>query len=126
MTHPLFRYSVVIALSFTFISLLTSCSHIGELKTTPEKHRPMLENGNTRVMEVILAPGEKVPLHNHDLPAVIIVHQPSRSIVRDSSGKIVSDATAPKGAYWTPANGPHYSIENAGKQTMHLYRIEVK
>jgi len=77
-------------------------------------------------MEVILPPGGTVPLHNHDLPAVIIVHQTSRSIVRDSSGKIVSDTTVPKGAYWTPSHGPLYSLENAGAQTMHLYRVELK
>lgn len=77
-------------------------------------------------MEVILPPGANVPLHNHDLPAVIIVHQTSQSTIRDATGKIVSQATPPKGAYWTPAHGPHYSIQNTGKTTMHLYRVELK
>ena len=109
---------------------LNSCSHLHPnhhaLKPVPDGHKPILENQRARVMEVILPPGGKVPLHNHDLPAVIIVHQTSESIVRDATGKIVSQGAPPKGAYWTPANRPHYSIENAGKKTMHLYRVEVK
>ncbi|MGJ8655478.1 MAG: hypothetical protein ACSHX6_03430 [Akkermansiaceae bacterium] len=104
---------------------LTSCTQ-HHLKPAPAGHHPILENDRTRVMEVILPPGEKVPLHNHDLPAVIIVHQTSQSTIRDATGKIVSKATPPRGAYWTPAHGPHYSIQNTGNTTMHLYRIELK
>jgi len=81
------------------LSCLTSCSQHQVLKPLPHGHKPILENDRARVMEVILPPGGKVPLHTHDLPAVIIIHQTSKSIVRNS---------------------------NAGKKTMHLYRIEVK
>ena len=102
---------------------LTGCT---SLKPAPEGHRPILENQRVRVMEVLLPPGGKVPLHNHDLPGVIIVDQTSTSIVRDAKGKIVSNGAPPKGAYWVTANGPYYSIENAGKTTMQLYRVEVK
>ena len=120
-----FQYARGSFLLAIFFILHCSCSK-QTLMPSPKGHRPIQENHSTRVMEVILPPGAKVPLHNHDLPAVIIVHQTSRSIVRNSAGEIVSDATVPKGAYWTPAHGPHYSIENAGKQTMYLYRVDIK
>lgn len=127
---PLHTRNVSIVAIFLYICLC-SCSQSTlpqkqTLKSAPNQHRSILENDHTRVMEVILPPGEKVPLHNHDLPAVIIIHQTSRAIVRNSNGEIVSDATPPIGAYWTIANRPLYSIENAGKQTMHLYRVEIK
>lgn len=111
-----------VIMGFTALGLL-SCT---ALKPAPEGHQPILENQRVRVMEVLLPPGGKVPLHNHDLPGVIIVDQTSVSIVRDAKGKVVSKGAPPKGAYWVTAHGPHYSIENAGKTTMHLYRVEVK
>ena len=77
-------------------------------------------------MEIINPPGAKIPLHNHDLPGVIIVHRTAKSIVRNSAGQIVSKGAPPKGVAWVEAHGPHYSIENIDDHPIHLYRIEVK
>ena len=60
------------------------------------------------------------------LTALFFVHQTSKNIVRNSAGEVVSKGTPPPGAVWAEANGPHYSIENIGDDTIHLYRIEVK
>ena len=77
-------------------------------------------------MEIINKPGGIIPLHNHDLPGVIIVHQTAKNIIRNRKGEIVSKGAPSKGAVWAEANGPHYSIENIDTHAMHLYRIEVK
>ena len=77
-------------------------------------------------MEITNPPGGIIPLHNHDLPGIIIVHETAENIIRNADGKIVNKSTPPKGAFWVEANGPHYSIENVGDNPIHLYRIEVK
>ena len=108
--------------------LLSSCSHHShhKLRPAPEGHKPIFENHRVRVMEIINLPGGKIPLHNHDLSGVIIVHRTAENIIRDSTGKIVSKGTPPTGAVWAEAHGPHYSIENIDSKPMHLYRVEVK
>lgn len=109
------------------LCLLTSaCSNHSHSEYPPEGHVPIFENHRVRVMEIVNPPGGKIPLHNHDLPGVIIVHQTAENIIRNSSGKIVSKGKPPQGAVWAEANGPHYSIENIDTTPMHLYRIELK
>ena len=77
-------------------------------------------------MKIVNPPGGKIPLHNHDLPGVIIVHRTANNIVRNAQGETVSRGAPPEGAAWVEAHGPLYSIENIDDHTMLLYRIELK
>jgi len=113
---------------FSFALLVSSCashSHLGST-TQAEGHTPIFENGEVRVMEIINPPGGKIPLHNHNLPGVIIVHETAENLIRNSRGEVVQRGAPAKGAYWANAHGPHYSIENIDTKPMHLYRIEIK
>jgi len=44
----------------------------------PGSHRVVLENELTRVLEVMIAPGEREPEHTHRWPSVMVVHRPAR------------------------------------------------
>jgi hypothetical protein len=44
----------------------------------PDSHRVLSENDRTRVLEVIIAPGEREPEHTHRWPSIMVVHQPAR------------------------------------------------
>ncbi len=115
----------LISLAGTLSLLSSACSHHSHSEP-PEGHEPVFENHRVRVMEIVNPPGGMIPLHNHDLPGVIIVHRTAENIIRNANRQIVSQGKPPQGVVWAEAHGPHYSIENIDTIPMHLYRVEVK
>ena len=94
-------------------------------------HRVVLENELTRVLEVIIAPGEREPEHTHRWPSVMVVHRPAR--IRYYTGDILtftspeepsSDASGPR-VSWLDPEGPH-SVENIDGHPYGAFRIELK
>jgi hypothetical protein len=94
-------------------------------------HRILFENDLVRYLEVIIGPGDFVPMHTHRWPSVIYVQSTSDFIRRDGEGRILfgpRQAGAPPKTpvvEWVGPLPPH-SIENVGASTVHLLTVELK
>lgn len=97
----------------------------------PKFHRPILENASVRVLETVVEPGETVPVHTHQWPAVTVVFQGSELLRHDDSGNVLWDSREAGGgpedgtAGWTPPLGPH-TLTNVGERTLRVITVEIK
>jgi hypothetical protein len=94
-------------------------------------HRRLFENEHVRYLEVIIHPGEIVPVHTHRWPSVIYVQGTSDFIRRDGEGRVLFDSRRAGPPPKTPAVEwvgplPPHSIENVSKSVVHLLTLEVK
>ena len=97
----------------------------------PQNHRVLLENEKVRVLDVVVAPGTREPLHAHCLPSVLTVLQGGRARDYDADGKISDEGSVvPSGkstpfSFWLERTPPH-SVENLDSIPIHLIRVELK
>lgn len=105
----------------------------------PGSHRVLLENDRVRVLEVVVPPGVKEPVHTHRWPSVFYITDPSwlrYYPVLSVDGKLVAGAPSggahsgdpPKGAqapFWLGPEGPH-AVENVGPRAFRAIRVEIK
>jgi hypothetical protein len=94
-------------------------------------HRKLFENGEVRYLEVIIRPGEFVPVHTHRWPSVIYVQSTSDFIRRDGEGRVLFDSRKAGPVRKTPVVEwvgplPPHSIENVGASIVHLLTVELK
>jgi hypothetical protein len=93
----------------------------------PRSHRTLFENDVVRVLEVIIEPGVREPLHTHRAPSIMIVDEPTR--IRYYTGDTLTfEASAGGGerrVSWLGPEPPH-SVENIGVRRYHAYRIELR
>ena len=55
----------------------------------PEHHKLRYESRLVRVLEVVIPPGDVVPYHLHDTPAVFIVLKPARLQLLNAEGDVL-------------------------------------
>jgi hypothetical protein len=96
----------------------------------PHHHRLLFENERVRVLETIVLPGEIVPLHTHQWPAVYHLVSWSDILRRGPAGDVQVDTRgqpppATPGARWAGPLGPH-TLENVGSGTVHVVSVELK
>lgn len=98
----------------------------------PENHKILLENDKVRVLEVVLKPGEREPIHHHRWPSVLYIQEAGDFIDFDMDGNVVFDSrdlrTPMKFPFtmWKEAEAPH-SVENISKTIpIRLIRVETK
>jgi hypothetical protein len=94
-------------------------------------HRKLFENDHVRYLEVIIRPGEFVPVHTHRWSSVVYVQSTSDFIRRDGEGRVLFDSRKAGGPPKTPAVEwlgplPPHSIENVGTSVVHLLIVELK
>jgi hypothetical protein len=94
-------------------------------------HRNLFENEHVRYLEVIIRPGESVPVHTHRWCSVIYVQSTSDFIRRDGDGRVLFDSRHTGALPKTPAVEwvgplPPHSIENVGTTVVHLLTVELK
>jgi hypothetical protein len=94
-------------------------------------HRKLFENEHVRYLEVIIRPGESVPVHTHRWCSVIYVQSTSDFIRRDGDGRVLFDSRHAGALPKTPALEwvgplPPHSIENVGTTVVHLLTVELK
>ena len=58
------------------------------IQAAPHSHKMLFENGDVRVLEVIIPPGEREPVHTHCTPSVMIVDGPA--MIRYYQGRSAS------------------------------------
>jgi hypothetical protein len=94
-------------------------------------HRNLFENEHVRYLEVIIRPGDFVPVHTHRWPSVIYVQSTSDFVRRDGEGRVLFDSRKAGALPKTPAvewvgSLPPHSVENVGKSVVHLLTVELK
>jgi hypothetical protein len=94
-------------------------------------HRNLFENDHVRFLEVIIRPGDFVPVHTHRWPSVVYVQSTSDFIRRDGQGRVLFDSRQAGALPTTPAIEwlgplPPHSVENVGTSNVHLLTVELK
>jgi hypothetical protein len=97
----------------------------------PSFHRKLFENDHVRYLEVIIRPGDFVPVHTHRWSSVVYVQSTSDFIRRDGEGRVLFDSRKAGQLPKTPAVEwvgplPPHSIENIGTSDVHLLTVELK
>jgi hypothetical protein len=95
----------------------------------PSNHRVLLENDRVRVLEVIVNPGEREPVHAHCLPGVEYTMSGGKYRNYDGQGKVISEGQDPPGSFPTTSwsePAPPFSYENLDTTPMRMLRIELK
>ena len=96
----------------------------------PETHKVLLENDEVRVLDVVIPPKAKEPVHAHCLPSVVYYMSMKTFVVYDGKGKVLFDSrTAPPQFVpfvgWLDPQAPH-AIENLSDEPLHLVATELK
>ena len=97
----------------------------------PGNHRVLLENDQVRVLDVVVPPHTKEPVHAHCSPSVLYIMEASAFIDHDANGKVLLDTRALETpltfplTMWKEPEAPH-SVENLSDQPLHLIRVELK
>lgn len=101
------------------------------LVAAPEQHRLLMENPRVRVLDTLIAPGERTPVHTHQWPAVHYVASWSDFVRRDPDDNVLLDtrasgsANTPPAVLWGEPLAPH-SLENVGLTPLHIVSVELK
>jgi len=101
------------------------------LIAAPNHHRLLFENERVRVLDVLIQPGDFVPVHTHKWPGVTYVQSASDFIRRDGEGKVIFDSRAAGVPLIAPVVQclpplPPHSVENIGAADIHLVSVELK
>lgn len=101
----------------------------------PGSHFVLMENDSVRVVEVVVAPGEREPVHTHCWPSVMLVDraariryygeddEPAFESPKRSPGETAEEP--PPRAIWMEPEGPH-AVENVDTVPYHAIRVEWK
>jgi oxalate decarboxylase/phosphoglucose isomerase-like protein (cupin superfamily) len=87
--------------------------------------RVKIDNDHARVLVVNSAPGAKSELHEHKINRVMIYLDPGKMTLTDTSGKVQTLNFKAGEALWSPATGPHVSL-NVSDHPVRIVEIELK
>jgi hypothetical protein len=97
----------------------------------PASHRVVFENELTRVLEVVIGPGEREPTHTHRWPSIMLVDRPARiryyagDTLTYTSPEPTSSVEPKPRVSWLDPEGPH-SVDNIDEHAYGAFRIEFK
>jgi len=110
------------------------------VQAAPKSHRVLIDNDRVRVLEVVIQPGQKEPIHTHQWPSVLYVTSPAP--LRYYSATLVNGKWVEKGDDGaTPAPPPNpnrprppqyqepeapHAVENLGTTAYRALRVEIK
>ena len=103
---------------------------IDAVVAAPDSHKVILENKKVRILEVIIKPHQKEPMHVHKYPSVMIIRSSARIRFYNADGKSKDfqkrniSPKKPLIEYLLP-EGSH-AIENIDNETYYAIRIELK
>ncbi|MDB5693058.1 MAG: hypothetical protein JWO81_2121 [Alphaproteobacteria bacterium] len=101
------------------------------MAAAPDHHAVLMENGQVRILDTRLGPGEQTPVHAHEWPGALYVLSWSDFVRRDADGAVMADsrtmASRPQAgdALWLPPLPPH-RVENVGGGDLHIIAVELK
>lgn len=104
----------------------------------PDSHRVLLENERVRVLEVVVGPGEREPVHTHVWPSLMFITHPARlryfpavvlgDEIQLGTGETGAVGPKPTGTpipRWLEPEGPH-AVENLDTTEFRAIRVEIK
>lgn len=97
----------------------------------PDHHFVLLENDKVRVLDTMVSPGQKTPVHAHEWSAALYVMSWSDFVRYDPQGNVLLDSRtlaarpAIGSALWGGPIGPHY-VHNVGAAVLHIIAVELK
>ncbi|TYL38393.1 hypothetical protein CV102_11310 [Natronococcus pandeyae] len=104
-------------------------------EAAPDSHRILLENDRVRVVEVVIPPGEKEPVHTHRWPSVMMTDRAARIRYYDENEELAYESPeradgetatrSPPETEWMEPEGPH-AVENIDSVPYHAVRVELK
>lgn len=94
------------------------------MKAPSKALKLLMENEKVRVLDVLLRPGEKEPMHNHPSNHVIYVVSDAKFLLTSPDGKTNRMDLKAGQTIWMDA-GSH-ATENVGTTEGHLLVVEVK
>jgi mannose-6-phosphate isomerase-like protein (cupin superfamily) len=101
------------------------------VEAAPGNHRVLLENDRVRVLDVVVPPDTREPVHAHCLPSAMVILEGGKARDYDGQGQLLDEGTViPEGtqapfAFWLDRTPPH-SVHNIDSTPIHLIRVEVK
>jgi hypothetical protein len=101
------------------------------LVAAPAHHKALLENERVRVLQTVIEPRERTPVHTHRWPSVEYVLSGPDFIRRDGQGVVLLDTRAsdrppePRATQWSEPLPPH-SLENVGDIELRVIMVELK
>lgn len=104
---------------------------VDAIVAAPGNHRVLLENDQVRVLDVVVAPHTKEPVHAHCAPSVLHFLEAGDFVDYDANGKVLFDTRTLKTplsfplTMWKGPEAPH-TVENLSDKPIHLIRVELK
>jgi beta-alanine degradation protein BauB len=116
----LFQICPVVVATFCLLQQATAQDPV---KQSPDKYKVVLNNDKVRVLDVLLRPGDKSPMHSHpDRVSYILSGSTVKSTSKD--GKTTEAKTRVGQCVWH--NAESHAVENTGKTEVHVLEIELK
>lgn len=94
------------------------------LKAAANTYKLLMENEKVRVLDIILKPGEKAPMHNHPSDHVVYVMADAKFKLTFPDGRISEVGLKTGQTLWMEA-GSH-ATENIGTKDGHNLIVELK
>ena len=97
----------------------------------PDSHIVLFENERVRVLEVVIQPGAREPMHTHRWPSVMILDGPARIRYYGADGELVFETSEERprseraGSDFVGPEGLH-AVENIDGRPYHAFRVEIK
>lgn len=113
-------------------------AQLDAVAAAPASHRVLLENDQVRVLEVVVKPGEREPVHTHRWPSLMFITQPAKlryfpaivlgNDVQLGAGEVNAAGPGPGGTpvpRWLTPEAPH-AVENLDVTEFRAIRVEIK
>ena len=92
-------------------------------QVAPKSNKVILDNDRVRVLDVMLKPGEKMPMHSHP-DNILYVIAGGKSSSTDAQGKTSERMSKDGECVFREAET--HSVENTGSKPIHVLNIELK
>jgi len=104
------------------VALATPALAQDPVKVAPKNYSIVFENDQVRVLRAVLAPGEKIPPHDH--PATVVVPLTDAGARFTVDGKTQEQKMAGGTPIWIGAE--KHAVENTGKTRAEVIVVELK
>ena len=113
--------TLIIVITLACVRALSAADE-DPVKLSPNNYKVLLKNKQVRVLEVVLKPGDKSPMHHHP-DNVIYVIKGGTARFTDEKGK--SDMVTLKTGEVMYREDQHHEVENVGKTTIRVLNVEL-
>jgi mannose-6-phosphate isomerase-like protein (cupin superfamily) len=106
-------------------------AELDALTAAPANDRRLLENERVRVLETVVRPSARPPVHTHRWASIEYVVSATSFVRRDGDGQVTFDTRTagaelrPSEVLWSEPFPPH-SVENVGDVELRVIMVELK